>query len=54
MVKEALKAGGHGYVTKSDAALELLKAISIVREGPCFVSTRMIVDQGWMPEAIGS
>ena len=47
--KEALKSGGHGYVSKIDAALELLKAIRIVREGTRFVSQR-IVNQGWDPE----
>ncbi len=49
MAKEAFKSGGHGYVSKIDAALELLKAIRIVREGTRFVSQR-IVNQGWDPE----
>src|ERR1700720_4387253 len=30
MAKEAMKVGGHGYVTKIDAASELLKAIHAV------------------------
>ena len=46
MVNEALKVGGHGYVAKVDAGLELLSAIRIVREGTRFVSRR-IRDQGW-------
>ena len=46
MANEALRAGGHGYVTKVDAGSELLKAIRIVGEGTRFVSQR-IVDQGW-------
>lgn len=46
----ALKAGGHGYVTKADAGLELMKAIRTVLEGTVFVSQR-IVNQGWIPEA---
>jgi DNA-binding NarL/FixJ family response regulator len=48
MAKEALKIGGHGYVSKMDAGSELLKAIQTVREGHRFVSQR-IVDQGWTP-----
>jgi DNA-binding NarL/FixJ family response regulator len=46
MVNEALKVGGHGYVAKVDAGLELLSAIRTVREGTRFVSMR-IRDQGW-------
>ena len=46
MVKEAMNVGGHGYVTKIDAAEELLHAIRSVRDGTCFVSQR-IRDQGW-------
>ena len=46
MVNEALKVGGHGYVAKVDAGLELLSAIRTVREGTRFVSAR-IRDQGW-------
>jgi DNA-binding NarL/FixJ family response regulator len=46
MVNEALKVGGHGYVAKVDAGLELLSAIRTVREGTRFVSLR-IRDQGW-------
>jgi DNA-binding NarL/FixJ family response regulator len=45
MAKEAMKVGGHGYVTKIDAGSELLKAIHAVREGKRFVSQR-IRDQG--------
>ena len=46
MANEAMKVGGHGYVTKIDAAAELLKAIHSVRDGTRFVSQR-IRDQGW-------
>lgn len=49
MAEEAFKSGGHGYVSKIDEALELLKAIRVVREGTRFVSQR-IVKQGWIPE----
>ena len=53
MVKDALNVGGHGYVAKIDAGQELLKAISLVREGKQFVSQR-IVSQGWKIESHGS
>ena len=46
MANEAMKVGGHGYVTKIDAAAELLKAIQSVRDGTRFVSQR-IRDQAW-------
>jgi DNA-binding NarL/FixJ family response regulator len=49
MVQDALRVGGHGYVTKMDAGAELLKAIRTVREGKHFVSQR-IVSQGWKAE----
>ena len=48
MANEALKIGGHGYVSKMDAGSELLGAIQTVREGNRFVSQR-IVAQGWTP-----
>jgi DNA-binding NarL/FixJ family response regulator len=51
MAREAFKSGGHGYVSKIDAALELLKAIRIVREGTRFVSQR-IVNQDRVPENV--
>jgi DNA-binding NarL/FixJ family response regulator len=47
MARAALETGGRGYVVKSDAGRELLKAISAVRQGQVFVSQRMI-DQGWV------
>jgi len=53
MVQDAVRVGGHGYVTKMDAGSDLLKAIRTVREGKRFVSQR-IVSQGWQPEAPGS
>ena len=53
MVKDALSTGGHGYVAKSDAGLELLDAIRAVREGKRFVSQR-ITSQGWRPETSDS
>ena len=46
MATEAMRVGGDGYVTKIDAAAELLRAIHSVREGVPFVSQR-IRDQGW-------
>src|ERR1700733_14528302 len=46
VVREAFKAGGHGYLTKSDAGLELLEAIRTVLDGGCFVS-KLIRKQGW-------
>lgn len=46
MVKDALHAGGHGYVAKMDAGAELLDAVRTVREGKRFVSQR-ILSQGW-------
>jgi DNA-binding NarL/FixJ family response regulator len=45
MANEGFKVGGHGYVTKIDAASDLLKAIRAVREGTCFISQR-IREQG--------
>jgi DNA-binding NarL/FixJ family response regulator len=51
MVNEALEFGGHGYVAKVDAGLELLSAIRAVREGTRFVSLR-IRDQGWTAQAV--
>ena len=53
MVKDAMNVGGHGYVAKIDAGQELLKAITLVREGKQFVSQR-IVSQGWKMESHGS
>jgi two-component system, NarL family, response regulator NreC len=50
IVKNAFKTGGHGYVLKSDAALDLLDAIRCVREGNQFVSERLLT-QGWRPDA---
>ena len=49
MVEDALRVGGHGYVTKMDAGVELLKAIRIVSDGKRFVSQR-ILSQGWKHE----
>lgn len=49
MAIDAMKVGGHGYVTKIDAAAELLKAIHAVRDGTRFVSQR-IRGQGWAEE----
>jgi DNA-binding NarL/FixJ family response regulator len=48
IANEALKIGGHGYVSKMDAGTELMKAIQSVREGTRFVSQR-IRDLGWAP-----
>jgi two-component system invasion response regulator UvrY len=46
MVTEALRAGGHGYVTKIDAAIELLDAIRSVRDGNRYVSQRIVIQVG--------
>jgi DNA-binding NarL/FixJ family response regulator len=51
MANEALKIGGHGYVSKMDAGAELLKAIHTVCDGTRFVSQR-IRDQGWIAEGV--
>jgi DNA-binding NarL/FixJ family response regulator len=51
MAKAAFKVGGHGYVSKIDAAMDLLKAIRAVREGVRFVSQRL-VNQGWVAESL--
>jgi DNA-binding NarL/FixJ family response regulator len=39
VIEEALSLGAVGYVTKMDAASELLAAVDAVREGRTFVST---------------
>jgi DNA-binding NarL/FixJ family response regulator len=44
--KDALSVGAHGYVVKSDAGRDLLKAIGTVSEGRTFVS-RTLVARGW-------
>jgi DNA-binding NarL/FixJ family response regulator len=49
MANEAMKVGGHGYITKIDAASELLTAIRSVREGNRLASQR-IRAQGWKPD----
>jgi two-component system invasion response regulator UvrY len=51
MAKDALRVCGYGYVTKTDAASDLLKAIQTVGEGGRFVSQR-IVEQGWVAENV--
>jgi DNA-binding NarL/FixJ family response regulator len=51
MAKDALRVCGYGYVTKTDAPLELARAIHTVNEGGRFVSQR-IVEQGWVAENV--
>ena len=46
IAKDALSAGGHGYVVKSDAGRDLLQAIRTVFAGRLFVS-RTLVARGW-------
>ncbi len=46
IVREALDAGGQGFVAKSDAGQDLLEAVRAVSEGERFVS-REIGKQGW-------
>ena len=53
MVMEGFKAGGHGYVTKGDAAHELIKAIQNVLQGIRFVS-KGIIQQGWVAETVNT
>jgi DNA-binding NarL/FixJ family response regulator len=50
MVQNALNVGGHGYVAKTDAGTELLKAIRTVSEGKRFVSQRILA-LGWREDA---
>lgn len=40
LVEGALRTGGHGYVAKSDAASDLLTAMSTVMNGQRFVGSR--------------
>jgi DNA-binding NarL/FixJ family response regulator len=47
IAKDALRAGAHGYVVKSDAGRDLLPAIEKVHSGGTFVS-RTLVEQGWV------
>jgi DNA-binding NarL/FixJ family response regulator len=47
IAKDALSAGGHGYVVKSDAGRDLLAAIRAVHAGQTFVS-RTLVARGWI------
>ena len=44
--KDALSVGAYGYVVKSDAGRDLLRAIEAVDEGRTFVS-RTLVARGW-------
>jgi len=53
VVREAFKVGGRGYLTKSDAGLELLQAIRTVSDGGCVVSS-LIRKQGWPQDERGS
>src|SRR5690349_23211032 len=41
MAKEAIRAGGHGYLVKSDAGGELLLAIATVLQGRHFASASL-------------
>jgi len=41
MVEEAMKVGGHAYVTKIDAGSELITAVRSVCEGKLFASKRI-------------
>jgi len=46
IAKDALSVGAQGYVVKSDAGRDLLRAIQSVLEGHIFVS-RTLVARGW-------
>jgi two-component system invasion response regulator UvrY len=50
MAREALSAGGRGYVSKIDASSELLTAIRSLDEGHFFVS-QQLRRQGWTAES---
>jgi DNA-binding NarL/FixJ family response regulator len=50
MASEASKVGGHGYVTKIDAASELHMAIRSISEGQFFVS-QQLRSQGWVGQS---
>lgn len=41
MVREALRAGGRGFVVKLDAVQELVAAVRLVRDRKQFVSPRL-------------
>jgi DNA-binding NarL/FixJ family response regulator len=53
MAHEALRVGGRGYVTKIDAAAELLTAIRSLGSGDFFVSERLR-NQGWAESQAGA
>ena len=53
MAREALGVGGRGYVTKIDAAAELLTAIRSLECGDFFVSERLR-NQGWAESQAGA
>ena len=53
MAREALRVGGRGYVTKIDAAAELLTAIQSLESGDFFVSERLR-NQGWAESQAGA
>jgi len=46
IAKDALSVGAQGYVVKSDAGRDLLRAIQTVLEGQTFVS-RTLIARGW-------
>jgi DNA-binding NarL/FixJ family response regulator len=46
IAKDALSVGAQGYVVKSDAGRDLLRAIQMVLQGQTFVS-RTLVARGW-------
>jgi DNA-binding NarL/FixJ family response regulator len=46
IARDALSVGAHGYVVKSDAGHDLLRAIEAASEGKTFVS-RTLVARGW-------
>ena len=51
IARDALSAGAHGYVVKSDAGKDLLSAIEAAREGRVFVS-RTVRARGWKSQAV--
>jgi DNA-binding NarL/FixJ family response regulator len=51
VVKRALSVGGHGYLLKSTAGLELIEAIRAVQRGKLFVSKSLVL-QGFTTYAM--
>src|ERR1700736_4476954 len=53
MARAALETGGRGYVVKSDAGRELLKAISAVRQGLLITTTKFRIARSAATGGVG-